>query len=151
MHGAGIVHGFISHAGRHRSVADDGDHVVARARQRVRNGDAEPGRHRGRGMRRSERVVLALGAFGESRKTAATPQRPDTVAPAGQDLMRIGLMPDVPDQPVVRRFEDIMERDGEFDHAQTGTEMAAGDGDGIDRLVAQFVGDLRQICFTQAT
>ena len=51
-------------------------------------------------------------------------------------------MADVPDQPVARRVEDIMDGGGEFDHAETGAEMAAGDGDRVDRFLTQFVGDL---------
>ncbi len=32
------------------------------------------------------------------------------LAPAGEDLVRIGLVADVPDQPVVRRVEHVMQR-----------------------------------------
>ena len=52
-------------------------------------------------MRRAEGVVLALGALGEAGQPAALAQRADAVAPAGQDLVRIGLVADIPDQPVV--------------------------------------------------
>ena len=62
---------------------------------------AEPGRDRGGGMRRAERVVFAFGAPGEAGKPALLAQRADAVAPAGQDLVRIGLVADIPDQPVV--------------------------------------------------
>ena len=92
------------------------------------------GRDRGRGMRGAERVVFALGALGEAGQPAALAQGADAVAPAGQDLVRIGLVADVPDQPVVRRVEDVMQRDGQFDHAKPGAEMAAGLGDGVDGL-----------------
>jgi hypothetical protein len=44
----------------------------------------------------------------------------------GQDLVRIGLMADIPDQPVARRVEDVMEPNGELDDTESGTEMAAG-------------------------
>jgi hypothetical protein len=93
-------------------------------------------------MRGAERIVFALGALGEAGETVALAQRADAIAASGQDLVRIGLMTDVPNQPVVRRIEDIMQRDGEFDHAEAGTEMAAGRGDCIDGLRAQLVGDL---------
>ena len=58
-------------------------------------------------MRRAERVVFALGALGEAGQAAALAQGADAVAPAGQDLVRIGLVADVPDQPVVRRVEEL--------------------------------------------
>ena len=59
------------------------------------------------------------------------------VAPAGQDLVRIGLVADVPDQPVVRRVEDVVQGHGELDHAQAGAEMPAGHRDRVDRLLPQ--------------
>ena len=73
-------------------------------------------------MRGAERVVFALGALGEAGKAAALAQRADAVAPAGQDLVRIGLMADVPDQPVLGRVEHVVQRDRQLDHAETGAE-----------------------------
>ena len=89
--------------------------------------------------------IFALRALGEAGKPAALAQRADAVAPAGEDLVRIGLMADVPDQAVSRRVEDVVQRDGELDHAEAGAEMPAGDRDGVDRLLAQLVGDLAQL------
>src|SRR5205085_9632539 len=59
-------------------------------------------------------------------------------------------MPDVPDDAVVRRVEQIMQRDSQFDDAETGAEMGAGDRDGVDRLLAQFVGNLTQLTLVEA-
>jgi hypothetical protein len=56
-------------------------------------------------------------------------------------------MADVPDHPVVRRFENIVERDGEFDDAEPGAEMPAGDRHGVDQLGAELVGELMEILF----
>ncbi len=93
-------------------------------------------------MGRAERVVFALGALGEARQAAALAQGADAVAPAGEDLVRIGLVADVPDQAVVRRVEHVVQGHGQLDHAQPGAEMAAGDRHGVDGLLAQFVGQL---------
>ena len=54
-------------------------------------------------------------------------------------------MPDIPDQPVLRGVEDIMQRDGEFDDPEPGPEMAAGGADRIDQFSAQFIGNLAQV------
>ncbi len=100
-------------------------------------------------MRRAEGVVFALRALGEARQAAAHPERADAVAASGDDLVRISLMADIPDQPVVRGVEDVMQRDGEFDHAEARTEMAAGHRNRVDGLDPQFVRQLAQARFRQ--
>ena len=58
-------------------------------------------------------------------------------------------MADVPDQAVVGRVEHPVQRDGQFDHAEAGAEMAAGDRDRVDGLLAQLVGELAQVLLGQ--
>src|SRR5262249_16847100 len=72
-------------------------------------------------------------------------QRADAVAPAGQDLVGIGLVADVPDQLVVRRIEHVVESDGKLDHAETCAKMTSRHGDRIDGLLAQFRRKLLQL------
>ena len=90
-------------------------------------------------MRGAERIVFALGALGETGQSAALAHGADAVAPAGQDLVRIGLMADVPDQLVVRGVEDVMQGDGQLDHAEAGAEMAAGHRHRTDGFGPQLV------------
>ena len=94
-------------------------------------------------MRSAERVVFAFGALGEAGQPALLAQRAHAVAAAGQDLVRIGLVADVPDQTVVRRVEDVVQRDSQLDDAEPGAKMAAGVGDGVDQLSAQLIRQLR--------
>ena len=96
-------------------------------------------------MRGAERVIFAFGTLGEAGQAPALPQRADAVAPAGENLVRVGLVADVPDQPVGGRVKDIMERNCQLDDAKPSTEMTAGPGDGVDRLVAQLVGELPEL------
>ena len=96
-------------------------------------------------MAGAERIVGALGAAGEAGEAVLLAQRADAVAAAGEHLVRIGLVADVPDQAVIRGVEDGVQRDGQLDDAEAGAEMAAGDRDGIDDFGAQFVGDLAQL------
>ena len=93
----------------------------------------------------AEGIVFALGAAGEAGKAVFLAQRADAVAAAGQDLVRITLVADVEDQPVVRRVEDLVDGDGQFDDAEAGAQMSAGARYRIDHLVAQFGGQLRQV------
>src|SRR5215472_7555134 len=90
-------------------------------------------------MRRPERVIGALGAFGEARQASALTQGANAAAPPGQDLVRVGLVTDVPNQPVMRGIEHIMERHGELHHPETGTEVPAGDRHRTDGLAPQLV------------
>ena len=108
IHCAGIVHRLVGHSAAHRAVADHGDDVAPLASQVTGHGHAESGGNRGRGVRRTERVVFALRAFGETGKPAALPDRANTTTPARQNLVRVGLMANIPDQPVMRRLEDVM-------------------------------------------
>ena len=78
-------------------------------------------------MRSAEAVVFALGALGEAGEAAAGAQRADAVTASGEDLVRVGLVADVPDQAIVGRIEDIVQRNGQFDDAQAGAEMPPGD------------------------
>ena len=88
---------------------------------------AERGRDRGRRMRGAEGVVLALVAAREAarcRRAGAACAMP--LAAAGEDLVRIGLVADVPDDAVVRRVEDVVQRDRQLDRAEVRRQVAAG-------------------------
>ena len=68
-------------------------------------------------MRRAEGVVFALRALGEARQAVRLAQGADPVAAAGEDLVRVGLVAHVPDQPVARRVEHVMQRHRQLDDA----------------------------------
>ena len=72
------------------------------------------------------------------------------VTPPGQDLVRVALVADIPDQPVFRRVEDGMEGDGQLDRAEVGRQVAAGLGHRFDQEGAQFGRQLRQLLALQA-
>src|SRR5665647_3231848 len=96
--------------------------------------------------KRAESEYDPFGAAHSSTSiSAGLAQGADAVAPAGQNLVRIGLVADVPDQPIGRGVEHGMQGHGQLDHAQAGAEMAAGIGHGVDGLAPQLVGQLRQL------
>lgn len=96
-------------------------------------------------MSDAEGVVFALGACRKGRKTSLLLDRVEPAAPAGQDLVRIGLMTDVPDDAVVRRPEHVVQRNGQLDRAKPRGEMTAARRDGIDQVCAQLVGERSQL------
>jgi hypothetical protein len=99
----------------------------------------------------AEWIVFALVALGKTGKPATLAQRANTIAPAGQDLMRVSLVAHVPDQAVIRCIENVMKSDGQFDYTQARTQMAAGNRNRVDGLLAQLIGELTQLRFRQGT
>ena len=95
-------------------------------------------------MRGPERVIFAFGALGETGQASALAQGPDPVAPAGEDLVWIGLVPHIPDQPVPRSIEHMMQRDRQFHDPEASPKVPTGDRDCTNRLGAQLVGQLPQ-------
>ncbi len=94
---ARVIHGLIRHARRHGAIAD---HCYALARlacELAGNGKTQCRADGCRTMGSAERVIFALGPFGEARKAATLAKRSDAVAPTGQHLMRIALVADIPD------------------------------------------------------
>ena len=59
--------------------------------------------------------------------------------------MRVSLVANVPDEPVGRCIEYIMERDRQLDDAKPGAEVTARDRNRVDRFLPQFVGKLAQL------
>ena len=96
-------------------------------------------------MAGAEGVVFALVALAEAGQASRLAERADAVAAPGQNLVGVGLVAHVPDQPVVGRIEHMMQGNGELDHAQTCAEMASGDRDRVDGLLAQLLRQLRQL------
>src|SRR6185437_6211262 len=96
-------------------------------------------------MRRAKTIVFAFRALGETRKAAALTDGANAVASSSQNLVRIGLMADVPNQLVIGCVEDVVKSDGQFDDTQTRAEMPAGQRNRADRLIAQFVCNLLEV------
>jgi len=151
MHGARVVHGLIGHSGGHRPVADDGDHIVAPALEIPRHGHAEAGRDRRGRMRGPEGIVLALGPLGEAREASTLTQRTDPVPAAREDLVRVGLVADIPDQAVLRGVEHVVQRHRQLDHPEPRAQMPSRHGDGADRFRPQLVRDLLKAVLRQLT
>ena len=77
----------------------------------------------------------------EAADAAELAERPEPLEAAGQELVRIGLVAGVPDDPVARRLEQPVERDRELDDAEAAAEVAAGRRDGRDDRLADLGGE----------
>ena len=102
-------------------------------------------------MAGAEGIVFALRALGEAGQAAALAQGAHAVAAPGEDLVRIGLVTDVPDQSIGRGVVDMVQRYGQFDDAQGRAEMTAGHRGDFDQFLADLVGQLTEILRAQGT
>src|SRR5439155_21235150 len=90
-------------------------------------------------------IMLAFGAQGEAIQAAGGADGVKAVLPAGEQLVDVALMTDIPDEFVLRRGEDGMQRDGQLHHAEIRTEVTAVPGKDRDELVAEFLRQLLQL------
>ena len=71
-------------------------------------------------------VVTALIWLREAGNSAVLAQCGEAIAPPGQDLMGVALMPDVKNDAIRSGIVNAMQRNGELNRAQIGREMPAG-------------------------
>ena len=67
-------------------------------------------------MSRAERIMSALGRFGKAAQTAVAAQGFKTIAAAGEKLVRIALVPHIPDDPVPRALKGAVQGQGQLDY-----------------------------------
>ncbi len=94
-------------------------------------------------------IMLALSPEQESVQPLVLPHRSDPIEPARKHFVDVTLMAHVENEPVLGRFEDAMQRDGQFDDAEVRAKMPAGLRQDLDQLFANFFGELRQVLFVQ--
>ena len=127
---ADVVERLERQAAHQRRVADDDRDPLEAVAQVAGLGQALGDRQAGPGVAAVEHVVRRLGAPREAADAVELAQRAEPVEAAGQELVRVGLVAGVPDDPVARRLEQPMERDRQLDDAERRAEVAAGVGDG---------------------
>jgi hypothetical protein len=84
-------------------------------------------------------VVLGLEYRAERRQALVLADRPQAVAPAGEDLVGIGLVADVPEDLVARGVEQAVQRDRELAGPEVGAEVAADLADHVDDQLAHLL------------
>ncbi len=147
----GVVERFKGHARGQRAVADHGNGAAIQALQPGSDGHAQAGADRGAGMADAKGVVGAFTATREGGQTVLLAQAGHLFAAAGENLVRVGLMANVPQQAVVRRVIDVVQGDGQFDDAQPRAEMPAGLADTPEQKCPQLIGQLGQLAFVKRT
>ena len=133
----GVIERLESHPARQRAVADDRDRAPLFAAPLGRDGHAQRGGNRSARVRGAEAIVRAFGAARKARNPALFAHPRERLAASGQRLVGVTLMPDIPDQKIARRVENIMQRDGELDRSQIRGQMPSGAAHGFEDESAQ--------------
>jgi len=142
---AGIVQPLVGQPPGKGAVADDSDHLKVLLRQIARAGDAESRGYGGAGVADAKGIVGALAAFGETADSPILADAVKSLTPAGDDLVGVGLMADIPDDLVLRGIQDMMEGEGQFDHAERWGKVAPGLAGGLNNIVADLPRQLGQL------
>ena len=96
-------------------------------------------------MARVEGVAFALRPFGKTAESAILANRVELRLAPGEELVRIRLVAHVPDEPVVRGIEYVVERYRKLDHPEVGGEMPPVVRHRDDDPVADFLCELLQL------
>lgn len=106
-----------------RPVAHDGNDLIFFAQLVARVAIAQPRCDRRARMPGRKGIGLAFLAAGKARKPALGAQRGKLFPAPREDLVRVTLMPHVENNFIRRDIEHVMERDGQFHHAEVGGEV----------------------------
>ena len=129
-----------------RPVADDGHRVaVFLAGQVVARFQAGHGRDAGAGMAGHEQVEGALVRVWVAHQPALGADRGELLETARDELVRIDLMPRVPNQAVAGKVVGEMEGQAEFHHAQVAREMSGPDAENANQFVADLLRQLAEL------
>ena len=95
-------------------------------------------------MRRAEAVEITFVTAGEAAQATELAQRGHALAPPREDLVRVGLMADIPDQAVIGGVENVMQGKGQLDRPQIGAQVPAGARYAVQQEGAQFARQFSQ-------
>jgi hypothetical protein len=148
---SGRVQRLVSDAAGESAVADHRRHLAVGS-DSLPHRLLQPDRvaDRGRSVAGAHHVVLGLGDRAERRQAVVLADRRQPVATAGQDLVRVGLVADVPEHLVARGVEQAVEGNGELAGAEVGAEVAADLPDRVDDVGAHLLRHLLQLLLVEA-
>ena len=101
-------------------------------------------------MSRDKSVTFALRRLWEAGKPAKGTQRGELLAPSRQELMHIGLMPDIEQKPILRGVEHTFNGDRQLYDAEVGGKMTACFGDIQHQKLPNFIAQESKLLHIQA-
>ena len=147
---ADVVQGLEREAGHQRRVADDHGDPLAGALDVARGREPFGDRQARARVAAVEHVVLAFRAAREAADAIDLAERAEPVHAAREELVRVGLVPGVPDDPICRRVQQAVQGDRDLDDAEARAEVATGLGDGRDDRVADLPRECLELLLRQA-
>ncbi|OPZ84048.1 MAG: hypothetical protein BWY76_02014 [bacterium ADurb.Bin429] len=142
---SGVIQRFQRHARAKRAVADDGNDVAgsaglcSRARHAQRRGDG------GAAMTGIKDIVRTFGAFGETGKAIKLAESGERATATSEQLMRINLVADIPDEGILGTIENVVQREREFDDAKICAQVTAGLRESLHQILPNLLRQLRQL------
>ena len=136
-----------AHQGR---IADDDRDPLEAVAQVAGLRQALGDRQAGPGVTAVEDVVGRLRPAREAADAVELAQGSEPLEAAGQELVRVGLVTGVPDDPIARRLEQPVQGDGQLDDAERRSEVTAGARHGPDDRVPDLERQLRQLDLVEA-
>ena len=131
---SGIVERLKRQSAGERAVTDDRDGVAVVTLHRLGVGDAERRRNGGAAVTGVEVVIGAFFLFGEAGHAALGTQRIKAVKSAGEQLVGVALVADVPNHTVLWKIKDAVHGDRQLHHTQIRRQMTAVDCHDLDQL-----------------
>ena len=120
-----IVQGLEGDTVSERAVSHDGNDLCVASDPFICGGKTHGRGEGGSGVSRHKSVVLRLRGLLESREPPVLPDRMKIPVPPRQHLMRIRLMPHIPDDRIRRAVEHSVQRHGQLDHAEVRSQVSS--------------------------
>ena len=127
--GRGIVQPFECHATAHSTVSNEGNDTPILILESSCYSHAQCCRYGVGSMPRRKGVVLTLRGDGEASQPAPGTQRVEVTTTSCEDLVYVGLVPDVPDDAVFGGIKDVVHRHGDLYGTEVGAEMPRDHGE----------------------
>ena len=102
-------------------------------------------------MAGKERIGVALARLGKPGNTVELAQRIKGIAASGQNLVDVGLMPNIEQDPVLHRVIDAVKRNRKLNAAEIRGKMSAGVRNVFHKKFAYVPAKLRNVPFGHGT
>ena len=135
---SGIVKALISKTAGQSAVTDDSNDAVILTRQGSGPCHTQRRGYGIGGMASHKGIRLRLIGSRKACHTAVLPQGCKTLHAACQQLMDIGLMPHIKDDPIHIGIKDLVQGYGKLDSTQIGGQMTAGFGYAVQQKCSNF-------------